>query len=132
MNWYKNKIVLAVGLLVILLIAGLVGFGGDDTDNEDSQVAQLQAGPVEVMGTIACLPYVSGDEDQECVKGLLGDDGRNYALNTIGIKGAERNIGQGTEVVVKGTYQPANTDSEEVGIFKYEGVIVVTSLEENE
>jgi hypothetical protein len=132
MNWYKNKITLAVALLIVLVVGGIIVSktrnGEGASRMQVAEESQLQAGPVEVRGTVECLPYMRGGADQECVNGLLGEDGNFYALSFASPRGVDRNIGRGSEVLVKGTYAPADTSSEESGVFRYEGVITVTSI----
>ena len=130
--WYKNPIFLII-LALILIGGGMLLFrdGGEnsgDTDNNDNTSTTVREGEVEVMGEIACLPYSVNVAGQECVKGVKGDDGKMYALNSISVNALENTMSEGTKVTAIGVYQPANVSVSDSSSFEYDGVLVLRSL----
>src|SRR3989344_189298 len=114
--------------LLALMLSGAGGFllrdGGDsdEIENDDSSAVTVEKDEIEVKGIIACLPYNITIAGQECVKGVKGDDGKMYALNTV------TPFAEGTKVTAIGVFQPANTSVDDSSSFKYDGVLVVRSL----
>ena len=130
-SWYKNNVAVALGLLVILVVLGLVFFNKGDEGKEvesGNRATEVEGEKIEVLGVIECLPYRLAASDQSCVKGIKGDDGKIYSLNTVAVNGAEISMKEGTKVRALGVYQPADTTSNESSTFRYDGVLVVTSL----
>ncbi len=131
-TWYKNKIVIAVIVLGLLLIGWFTLPEKQETvvesGNNASSALEKTEGGVRVVGDIACLPYRNANKNDGCVKGIKDDEGRYYAINSFAIKGAENSIPLGTRVVAIGSYEPADTSNSESSIFSYSGVLVVTSL----
>ncbi|MEX2010202.1 MAG: hypothetical protein WD874_00125, partial [Parcubacteria group bacterium] len=121
-HWGKNKIIIAIVLALVLLVA-LVLFLRDDSGpqffGEDAKIQNQNAeeGELTLVGTMKCLPYRedSPANTSECVLGLLGHDGNIYALNAPSKLMAE----EGDEVRVVGKYNPINTEAEEATVFIY-------------
>jgi hypothetical protein len=128
-QWYKNKGLWA--LILVIAIGGFFLFGGsDDSSDTANQNLNLGEGQIAVKGEIACLPYRSATPGQGCVKGIMGDDGKVYALNSIAVRNIENSMEEGTEVTAIGTFEPANTTVDDSSVFRYDGVLVVSSLQE--
>lgn len=127
----KNRIFLVV-LVLALLVGGFFAFRGNNSeeyvDDEPSTSLKAEAGEIEVLGVISCLPYSRGSSDADCVKALKGDDGKTYALNSVKVDGIERTMPEGTEVLAIGVFEPANTTIDESSAFSYDGVLVVRIL----
>lgn len=123
-NWYKNRTVAALVLLLVLLLGGWLVMRGGDNDgeikeNESSEVAEVKTGEIKVEGVIACLPNSGTGEN--CVKGVKGDDNKMYALNIF------TDLKIGAKVTAYGKYEPA-TKNAEAGTFQYDGVLDVRTL----
>jgi hypothetical protein len=138
--WYKNKMVLAA-LALIVIVAGYAVFrgngasnGGDVEDEKTEVTAQPKSGEIAVVGKLACTPLKSGrtPSASECVLGLQGNDGKFYALDTSKVESAEKDIQPTSVIKVIGKYTPANTASEEAGIFRYDGVMAVRVIALND
>jgi hypothetical protein len=128
-QWYKNKMFL--GALVVLLIGGFFLFGRSDdngSDNREDDEMELSENEVSVNGTIECLPYKAATAGQGCVKGVKGDDGKMYALNSITLSGIENTMNEGQKVTAVGEFEPANTSVDDSSVFRYDGVLVLSSL----
>ncbi len=95
------------------------GDGEDRDDDESAEVAEVQSGEIKVEGNIACL--VNGGTGENCVKGIKGNDGKTYALNTF------TDLKIGTKVTAYGKYEPAIQNAE-AGTFQYDGVLEVRTL----
>ncbi len=141
--WYKNKVVLGV-IVVVLVVLGVTLFGGDKEEvenvntggnNEQSEEVSVKprSGEVLVTGKFGCTPLKSGATPTaaQCVLGLMGDDGKFYALDTSNIESAASNIDGNSSLKIVGVYTAINTSSEEAGVFKYDGVIAVRVMAEN-
>src|SRR3989344_4662183 len=103
MNPRYTKIIIGVVVLIILIIGGwtVARMPGDPSSNDqdNSKVAtEPKAGEIKVEGTINCLPYHLNVAGRECVKGIKGDDGKVYALNSIKIGPVENGMAEGTKV----------------------------------
>ncbi|MDO8742470.1 MAG: hypothetical protein Q7J45_02940 [bacterium] len=124
----SNKPKIFIGLLILAVIGGGVFLFTQDRTEEDSgtgnkeEIADVRSGEIKVVGTIACLPYNLTIAGQECVKGLKGDDGKVYALNTA------TPFAEGAKVTAIGVFQPANTTVDDSSVFRYDGVLVARSL----
>ena len=123
----RYKLILIIVLALALIGAGVFLFRDDsdsegDSNNDGSSAVTVDEGETEVKGVIACLPYSITIAGQECVKGVKGDDGKMYALNTV------TPLTEGTKVTAIGVFQPANTSVDDSSSFKYDGVLVVRSL----
>ncbi len=128
-QWYKNKALLAV--LAVLVVGGFFLFRGDeqpDSVREDDKKVEVKEGEVSVTGTITCLTYRAAAAGQDCVKALLGDDGKMYALNSTEVNGAELSMPEGTKVTAVGKFEVADTTVDDSSVFKYDGVLVLSSL----
>lgn len=105
--------------------------GGDSvsesTDNE-SDAVEAREGEISVTGVISCLTYRSATPGQSCVKALKGDDGKMYALNSAAVNGIEIAMPEGTKVSAIGVFEPANTSVDDSSVFRYDGVLVLSSL----
>jgi hypothetical protein len=125
--WYKNRIFIAVLVLLALLIGGwaVTRLNGPATDNSDTSLEE-EGDEITVSGTIACLPYRINVAGQACVKSIKGDDGKVYALNSP--RGLESKMSEGTEVMAVGRFEPADISIDESSVFVYDGVLVVRSL----
>ena len=132
-TWYRSKAFLIVVLIAVVVGGYLIfrGNGSDDTSVPKIDIAseELKTGEIEVNGKIACLPYSSNIADESCVKGVKGDDGKMYALDSIAVKYAETDMKEGTKVVAIGTFEPANTSVNDSSVFVYDGVLVVRVLQ---
>ena len=130
----RYKTILIALLALLLIGVGVFLFkGGSDSDessnNDDSSAVTVEKGETEVTGTIACLPYRITIVGQECVKGVKGDDGKMYALNSISVNAIENTMSEGMKVVAIGVFQPANREVDDSSVFKYDGVLVIRILE---
>lgn len=129
-QWYKNKIFL--GVLIILVVGGFFAFRGSDKGseslNEDNDIVEVREGEISVTGEITCLTYRSATPGQSCVKALKGDDGKMYALNSTGVGGAELAMPEGTKVTAVGVFEVADTSVDDSSVFRYDGVLVLSSL----
>lgn len=134
-NWYQNKILIAV-LVLLVLIGGWFLFFGNDSDakeqvlNNDKASSALEnhEDGVRVVGQIECLPYRKSTDDEGCVKGIKDEEGRYFALSSIAVKGVENTMPLGTPVVATGVFEPADTSNKESSVFSYEGVLVLKTL----
>ena len=127
-QWYKNKLFL--GALLLLGIGGFFLFGGSDNggvEREDDEVA-LREDEISVDGTIECLPYKAATAGQGCVKGVRGDDGKMYALNSVSLNAIENTMNEGQKVTAVGEFEPADTSVDDSSVFRYDGVLVLSSL----
>ena len=133
--WYKNKIVLGVVLIVVVAL-GLVLFGGDKAPKTEGGVVgevtettnvEPKTGEIAVTGKLGCTPLKSGAQPSadQCVLGLVGSDGKFYALETSKIEMAESGIEPNSTIKVVGVYTKIDAASEEAGVFKYGGVVAV-------
>ncbi len=128
--WYKNKLFIAA---VTVLILGGIYFAVADRDSSNKRVEQvdLEASTNEmvVAGKVTCLTYIlsNPDGDKDCVKAILGDDGKIYALDTTNLGIPEIKNNEGEQVTAVGKFQAANPSSEEGSAFKYDGVLTVRS-----
>lgn len=131
----KSKLVWAVVVIVVVLVgwmlfkgdtAPVAGTPGENTEVTES-AAQPRAGETAVTGKLACTPLKSGaaPKADECVLGLNGSDGKFYALDTSKVESAESGINAESDITVVGVFTAVDADSEEAGIFKYDGVMAV-------
>ena len=136
--WYKNKAVIGVIVVVVIVLGFLLFRGGGDSEgayvgNEDNasdtqtMSTEPKAGEIAVVGKLACTPLKSGGTptQEECVLGLMGNDGKFYAIDTSKVESADKNIGPSSDVKIVGTYTAVAPNSEEAGIFRYDGVMAV-------
>lgn len=125
MHHSKNRIYLAVAAVAVLLLVGWLLFrNGSDNNGIPEPVAGQE---ITVLGEITCLPYHINVAGQDCVKGILGVDGKIYALNSP--KALERAFGEGEDVTAVGIYEPANTSFDDSSVFDYDAVLVLSKLE---
>jgi hypothetical protein len=127
--WYKNR----TAVVATALLLGVIGYflfrnGHHNSSSPKEAISDVRSGEIEVKGIIACLPYRVATRGQECVKSIKGDDGKNYALNSIDVKGVENTMKEGTKVVGVGTFEEANTSVDDSSVFRYDGVLVLSSL----
>lgn len=135
--WYKNKVVIGV-IVVILVVLGITLFGGDKVSNVDNMAdnnsgekqevsLDLKSGEIAVVGKFGCTPLKSGKTPtkEECVLGLVGDDGKFYSLNTSKVESIGNGVQSAEKIKVIGTYTATNASSEEATVFKYDGVMAV-------
>lgn len=129
-KWYQNKVFL--GLILVAVVGSFFLFGGKedsrDRDNADNNEAEVGENEISVAGVIACLPYRSATAGQGCVKGVKGDDGKMYALNSISVNGLENAMNEGQKVTAIGEFEPADTSVDDSSVFVYDGVLVLSSL----
>lgn len=128
-TWYKNKLIIAAA--AILIVGGFFLFKSDSTSDEIAKDLEgdVEQGEMIVKGEIACLPYRSATPGQGCVKGVKGDDGKFYALNSIAVRNIENSMEEGTEVTAIGVFEEADTTVNDSSVFRYDGVLVVRKLE---
>lgn len=131
----KKGLVIGV-VVVVLVLLGWMLFKGDKMPSEngtptnvvveDSEI-QPKAGEIAVDGKLGCTPLKSGAAPtaDECVLGLMGADGKFYALDTSKIETAGSGINAESDIIVVGVLTAVDADSEEAGIFKYDGVMAV-------
>ncbi len=133
--WYKNKMVLGVVLIVVVAL-GLVLFGGDKAPKTEGGVVgevtettnvEPKSGEIAVVGKLGCTPLKSGAQptNEQCVLGLVGSDGKFYALEYSKLEMAESGIEPNSVVKVVGTYTKVDASSEEATVFKYDGVMAI-------
>lgn len=127
-EWYKNKLFL--GVLLVVAIGGFFLFSGSDNNDveRENDEVELREDEISVAGVIACLPYRAATPGQGCVKGVKGDDGKMYALNSIALNGIENTMSEGQKVTAIGEFEPANTSVDDASVFRYDGVLVLSSL----
>lgn len=127
-QWYKNKAILAA--ILVLVVGGFFLFGGSDDNgrNGGNEETELREGEISVSGTIECLPYKAATPGQGCVKGVRGDDGKMYALNSIKVNAIENTMNEGQKVTAIGVFEPADTSVDDSSVFRYDGVLVLSSL----
>lgn len=129
-QWYQNKGLWA--LVLVLVIGGFFLFGNSNDRNSgggsDNGETELREGEISVSGVIACLPYKSATPGQGCVKAVKGDDGKMYALNSIKVNGIENTMNEGQKVTAIGEFEPADTSVDDASVFRYDGVLVLSSL----
>ena len=124
----KNKLFIALVVLAVLVAGGLFLFKGDSGDRAtDENTSEVKGDEITVSGVISCLPYRISIAGQECVKGIKGDDGKIYSLNSP--RGLENTMNDGTKVTAVGVFQPADTSVDDSSVFVYDGVLVVRTLQ---
>lgn len=133
----SKKIV--IGLLVIAVAAGgYVLFKDKENGNiggavvgPEPKYTDPKDGEIAVEGKLGCLPLKSGEapSDDQCIIGLVGNDGKYYAIDTSKVEIIEKGIGIDTTVRLVGKYAKADTGSEEAGIFSYDGVLTVRVMQ---
>jgi hypothetical protein len=128
--WQQNK---ALWVLILLLVLGgyFLFRGGDASDREmprEDEEVEVGEDEISVNGTITCLTFRSATPEQDCVKALKGDDNKMYALNSTGVNGAELSMPEGTKVTAVGVFEPANTSVDDASVFRYDGVLILSSL----
>ena len=128
----RKNLIIALSVLAVLAIGGLITFstGGDDADKSGDVAAELREGEVKIMGKIECLPYRIVGANQECVKGIKGDDGRIYAIDSADVGFIENDMEEGTKVQAEGELVAADADNKESSVFSYDGVLELSSLKE--
>jgi hypothetical protein len=134
----NNKLVIFGILGLIVIIVWIIIANGNNTDDVEyiettltETVFEPAGEEIVVIGKIACLQSSdkpSGDE-RNCVKSIAGDDGKIYALNTIRISGAWRDIDIGEKVKAIGIFTPKGASTSESGRFKYDGVLDVRAVQ---
>lgn len=127
-EWYKNKVFL--GVILVLVVSGFFLFGSskDNDSTRDNDEVEIGENEISVNGVIACLPYRSATPGQGCVKGVRGDDGKMYAVNSITLNGIENTMDEGQKVTAVGEFEPADTSVDDSSVFRYDGVLVLSSL----
>lgn len=133
----SKKIV--IGLLVIIVAAGGYVLLKDKNDGqiggavtgEEKRYTDPQNGEIAVEGKLGCLPLKNGEtpSGDTCIVGLVGNDGKYYALDTSKVEIIEKGIDIDTTVRLVGKYTKADTSSEEAGIFSYDGVLAVRVMQ---
>lgn len=131
MSWHKDRKILnilipaLVGLVVVVLLVSLNSRG-----DERKPIMEVGSDEIMVEGKISCMPLKSGTKPVEvsCVKGIAGDDGKFYALDTMDINRPEDELAVGTEVQAIGKFSPIATSSPESQVFLYDGVLVTRIL----
>jgi hypothetical protein len=130
-----------IGLLIVILVlvgGGLVLFKDRDSGQiggaatgEEKRYTDPQDGEIAVEGKLGCLPLKSGEtpEGDTCIVGLVGGDGKFYALDTSKVEIIEKGIDIDTTVRLVGKYTKADTGNEEAGIFRYDGVLAVRVMQ---
>lgn len=132
----KGKTIGIVVAVVVLVLVGWMLFKGEGANTNDggtvvteveSSAIEPKAGEIVVEGKFGCTPLKSGATPtaSECVLGLMGSDGKFYALDTSKVESMDSDINQESTLQVVGVLTPVDTDSEEAGIFKYDGVMAV-------
>lgn len=140
--WYKNKILWAVVVVVVVGWAVWHYSGsapstdtGTNTQTEQPAVVDLnpKSGEIAVTGKLDCLPLKSGatPTSDNCIIGVKGDDGKIYALNTGSIESFDKGITQESSVKAIGAYAPADQTSDVAKIYKFDGVLTVRVLANN-
>ncbi|MDO8423981.1 MAG: hypothetical protein Q7S54_00015 [bacterium] len=125
-NSSKNSIFVALALLMALIFGGMFLFKDGPSDTPMEEESEIEDGTITVSGAIACLPYRLNIAGQSCVKGIKGEDGKMYALNSP--RGLENAMSEGTKVTAVGIFEPADTSTDDSSSFIYDGVLVIRSL----
>lgn len=135
----KNKIVAGV-IVLIVVVGGWMFLKGDKNEEpvggavvgtEEPKYTDPKDGEVALVGKLGCLPLKSGatPSGDDCIIGLLGADGKFYALDTAKVEVIEKGINLDTDVTLVGVYAKADANNEESGIFKYDGVLSVRVMQ---
>lgn len=126
----RKNLTIALVILAVLIIGGLIAFsmGRDSSDTEETST-ELKEGEIEIVGEIECLPYRATGANQECVKGIKAG-GKIYAIDSAEVGFAENNMEEGTEVRATGEVEPADTENQESNVFKYDGLLILSTLKE--
>lgn len=126
----RKNLTIAVAILAVLIIGGLVIFSmGGDSEREKDVAAELEEGEIAVSGEIECLPYRAEVAVEECVKGIKAD-GKIYAIDSAEVGFIENSMEEGTEVTATGELEAAASDNQESNVFRYDGLLILSSLEE--
>ncbi|MHB1330803.1 MAG: hypothetical protein ACYCY6_02440 [Minisyncoccota bacterium] len=131
--WYKNKVVLGIGVLVLIII-GAALFGSSNGSNGGDNAEDVRSGETAVVGKLACMPYKPGNQalEENCVLGLDANDGNFYALDTSKVEVAEPDLEPDAELRLVGVLTPVNPDAVESDVFDYDGVLTVRLFTSNE
>ncbi len=125
-DFEKHKKPLLIGLITIIFF-GLLLFKDWD---KNSNLAPITGGDKTIVGKFTCLPtegFSFGGDD--CLLGVLGDDGYNYALDTSSVKERARTLGAEDKIEVSGMVVPiAELSGEMYKGYEVAGVIKVVSL----
>jgi hypothetical protein len=125
----KNKLIIWILVLIVIIGGGFwITRGGEGSRLSEEDRQALSGDEITVNGTIRCLEYKSEKPDQLCVRGIVGENGVVYAINSVAVKSAELKLGTGTDVVAVGVFEPADSASSESNVFIYDGVLVLSSL----
>jgi hypothetical protein len=135
--WYKNKVVIGVSLAVLVILLAVIIKSGSTiipntkpVDLTDSVAALPKSTETLITGKLNCLPFRNKQEitTENCVLGLISDDGKAYALDTVGITILSKTLKPQDEVRVVGTLEtPAAAVSENA--FDIVGVLAVRALQ---
>lgn len=120
-----------LGALLVLVVGGFFLFGRSDDNGSagrDNDDVELREDEISVNGVIECLPYKAATAGQGCVKGIRGDDGKMYALNSITLNGVENTMSEGQKVTGVGEFEPADMSVDDSSVFRYDGVLILSSL----
>lgn len=130
----KNKILLLVFILLLAFFSFLSyekNTNNDLKSIESEMSSELGSDEILVRGSISCLEYREDNSSGDCIKGIKGDDGILYALDSSKVRFAENNMSVGTEVLASGKFNKANTEISESSVFVYDGVLVLSRIESN-
>lgn len=129
----NKKLILTFLTIFIVVSAGLLAFvfstnqTHSNSSNQDSTQPDEQSSPggksVTVTGKMTCLSPkdISGPVDSSCAIGLMGDEGKNYALNTDD-PSLTGTVPMGQQVRVTGSLTEQTSKYDSVGIIKVESL----------
>ena len=132
----SRNIIVSVIILIVMVIVGWFVLTRDVPENVlDAGNEGVTTPPerITIEGQYECLPHrdTSGPQTLECATGLLGEDGKHYALSFMALEtGIPTDLAIGSRIRIEGPILPAaalNQDITERYVF--DGLITVTTLE---
>ena len=135
--WYKNKLAVGMLILALVVLGAIIAKKGTSilpstkpVDLTDKIAAQPTATETLITGKLNCLPFRNKQEvtSDNCVLGLISDEGLAYALDTVGITILSKTLQPQDEVRIVGTLETPAADISE-NAFDITGVIAVRALQ---
>lgn len=130
------KIITSVIILLVVAVGGWYLLTRDVPEsvlNAGNEGVTVPPERITIEGQYECLPHkdTSGPQTLECATGLLGKDGKHYALSFMALEtGIPTDLAVGSRIRIEGPILPAaalNQDITERYVF--DGLITVTTLE---
>ncbi|MDB5194679.1 MAG: hypothetical protein JWN50_693 [Parcubacteria group bacterium] len=100
-------------------------------DTTDTVLAQPTAKESVIMGKLNCLSFKSGEAvtDDNCVMGLISDDGKSYALDTTKLTIISKTLAVKDEVRAVGVLSAPNSSTDEGTAFAVSGVLQARAIQ---